>query len=253
MITVKRFSGTILAVDDTPSNVELLEAWLTPEGYRVKTATSGAEALEKIKAEHPDLVLLDVMMPGMDGLAVCRKIREDKKLPYIPVIFITASELELKDVVKGLDSGGDDYIRKPFEPTELFSRIQSTLRIKRLYDDLAKTKAELSRYVSLSTLKMVENKIKGHEEPMNYDAYVTVLFSDIRGFTQISEGMDSKDLFDQLNTTIGKQLKVIEKYEGIIDKLSGDEVMAVFEGPRMGENAIGCALELAYEELLRQC
>lgn len=127
------------------------------------------------------------------------------------------------------------------------ARIISCLRVKALYEELAQTKKELSRYVSLSTLRMVENKITGHEDLLNYDAYVTVLFSDIRGFTQISEGMDPNELFNKLNANIGKQLGVIEKYQGIIDKLSGDGVMAVFEGPEMGENALECASEIVHE------
>lgn len=113
---------------------------------------------------------------------------------------------------------------------------------------MAKTKAELSRYVSLPTLKMVENKVQHTQaEALDQDAYVTVLFSDIRGFTQISEGMAPSDVFAELNVNIGKQLKIIEKYQGIIEKLNGDEVIAIFYGPDMGDNALGCALEIIQE------
>lgn len=244
---MNHMSERILVVDDTPINIALLEGILTPAGYTVDAAESGEEALDKVVNDTPDLILLDVMMPKMNGYEVCRRIRENKALPYIPIIYITASELEQKNIIEGLDAGGDDYIRKPFDIAELLARIISCMRVKALYEELAKTKAELSRYVSLSTLRMVESKITGHEEPLNYDAYVTVLFSDIRGFTQISEGMDPEELFNKLNANIGKQLRVIEKYQGIIDKLSGDEVMAVFEGPEMGDNALGCALEIVHE------
>lgn len=243
----KHMPERILVVDDTPMNIDLMEGILTPVGYTVDSAKSGEEALGKVVNDTPDLILLDVMMPEMNGYEVCRRIRENKSLPYIPIIYITASELEQKNITEGLDAGGDDYIRKPFDVAELLARIISCLRVKALYEELAQTKKELSRYVSLSTLRMVENKITGHEDPLNYDAYVTVLFSDIRGFTQISEGMDPNELFNKLNANIGKQLGVIEKYQGIIDKLSGDGVMAVFEGPEMGENALECALEIVHE------
>jgi len=236
----------ILVVDDRPLNIELLDAILTSAGYTVESAESGKEALNKIFNDPPDLILLDVMMPEMNGYEVCRRIKKNTSLPYVPIIYITASELEQEDVIEGLDAGGDDYIRKPFEMAELLGRIKSCLRVKSLYDDLAKAKTELSRYVSLPTLKMVENKIHPHPEPENHDAYVTILFSDIRGFTQISEGMTPADIFDKLNINIGTQLKIIEKYQGIIEKLNGDEIMVVFEGPDMANNAVRCALEIIH-------
>ena len=244
---MKHMAKRVLIVDDTPMNIDFLEAILTPAGYAVDSAESGKKALDKVVNDTPDLILLDVMMPEMNGYEVCRRIRENKALPYIPIIYVTASKIEQKNILEGLAAGGDDYIRKPLNAAELLARIISCLRVKGLYEELTKTKAELSRYVSLSTLRMVESKITGHEEPLNYDAYVTVLFSDIRGFTQISEGMEPEDIFNKLNANIGKQLRVIEKYHGIIDKLSGDEVMAVFEGPEMGYNAVGCAVEIVHE------
>jgi len=135
-------------------------------------------------------------------------------------------------------------VRKPFDVTELFSRINANLRVKALYDELAKTKVELSRYVSLSTAKMVEGMVFGQEKPANRTAEVTVLFSDLRGFTQISENIDPEEVFRKLNRNLTKQIGVIEKYGGIIDKLSGDAVMAVFEGHEMVDNAIQCALQI---------
>ncbi len=245
---MKQTDVKILVVDDLPMNIELLVDILTPEGYIVDSAGGGEEALEKVLNDPPDLILLDVMMPVMNGYEVCRKIRGNKSLPYVPIIYVTASELEQKHAIEGLNAGGDDYIRKPFKIGELLERIISCLRVKSLYDELARTKAELSRYVSLSTLKMVENQIQHFQtEPQDRDAYVTILFSDIRGFTQITEGMAPSDVFDKLNANIGKQLRIIEKYNGIIEKLNGDEVMAVFEGPEMSDNALGCALEIIQE------
>lgn len=238
----------ILVVDDFALNIELLKEILTPVGYAVDSAERGEQALDIVFTDPPDLILLDVMMPGMNGYEVCRRIRKNTALPYVPIIYITASELEQKHVLEGLNAGGDDYIRKPFEIAELLARISSCLRVKALYDELAKTKAELSRYVSLSTRRMVEKKIQlNQSETFDRDAYVTILFSDIRGFTQISEGMAPADVFAKLNTNIGKQLKIIETYNGIIEKLNGDEVMAVFDGPDMGDNALGCAREIIQE------
>jgi class 3 adenylate cyclase len=245
---MKHMDAKILIVDDFSMNISLLKEILIPVGYTVDSAESGEEALDKVLTDPPDLILLDVMMPKMNGYEVCRRIRGNKSLPYIPIIYITASELQQENVIEGLDAGGDDYVRKPFDIAELLERIISCLRVKDLYDKLAKTKSELSRYVSLSTLRMVENKIRNiNAEPQDRDAYVTILFSDIRGFTQIAEGMAPSDVFAKLNTNIRKQLKIVAKYQGIIEKLNGDEVMAIFDGPDMSDNALGCAIEIIQE------
>lgn len=234
-------SKKILIVDDEPINIELLEDLLIPQKYIVEGALNGEEALAKIQKDLPDLILLDVMMPGMNGFQVCSEVRKNSSLPYIPIIFITAYQIDQSDIIHGLDMGGDDYIRKPFDSSELFSRIRSCLRVKKLYDDLARTKTELSRYVSLSTVDMVEKKASKEVFQADRAAVVTVLFSDIRGFTNFSENMVPAEIFKMLNLNLSRQIKVIEKYNGIIDKLNGDEIMAIFEGPDMASNALKCA------------
>lgn len=249
--------STIMVVDDTPANLTLLDVILRAEGYRVMTFPSGDLALRAIAASPPDLILLDVMMPGMNGFETCRRIRENKELPYIPIIFLTASERDQHNAVEGLDSGGDDYIRKPFEMFELISRIKTNLRVKAAHDQLSKMKAELSRYVSLSTVRMVEDMVADDQGPRTRMANVTVMFSDIRGFTELAADADPEAVFERLNDIIQKQIHVIENYHGIIDKLTGDEVMAIFEGPQMADNAIQCALrivkDLSREKWLDHC
>jgi adenylate cyclase len=234
----------ILAVDDEPFNLDLLEAVLLPEGYTVEMATSGGETLDKIKQVNPDLILLDVMMPDMDGYEVCGRIRADTTLSYIPIIFVTAKHKDPKDMIHGLDIGGDDYIGKPFNPPELLSRIRSALRFKELFDRLSRTKSELSRYVSLSTMELVEKSISGEMLKAGETRDVTILFSDIRGFTSLSENMDPQKVFEMLNLYLSKQIKVIEQHHGIIDKLTGDEIMAIFEGPDMVKNALRCGASI---------
>ncbi|MBD1938983.1 response regulator [Microcoleus sp. FACHB-68] len=124
----KRQAVRILAVDDIEDNLSLLEAILREEGYEVDTATNGKLALAKIEASLPDLVLMDAMMPGMDGYEVIRRIRENKKLPFIPVLLITA--YEDANAALGLDLGANDFIRKPIEYEELMARIKASLRMK---------------------------------------------------------------------------------------------------------------------------
>ncbi len=239
--------GRVLVIDDTPMNIEMIDSLLTPHGYKVEGAQSGTDAFNKLNEKIPDLILLDVMMPRMNGYEVCRRLREKKELSYIPIIFITASELDQKDVIEGLECGGNDYIRRPFDAAELLSRINANIRLKKVYDELARAKAELSRYVSLSTVRMVEEMASGRKGPAHRTADVTVLFSDIRDFSQVSENMPPEDIFRKLNMNLKMQMKVIEKYGGIIDKLSGDAVMAVFEGPKMADNALYCARDIVNE------
>src|SRR6188508_1329653 len=125
----------ILVVDDTPSNIKVLDAALTPRGYAVIGAGSGAEGLRSIAEEAPDLVLLDVVMPGMDGYEVCRRLRADPATQLLPVIMITASGDQEK--VRAIEAGADDFIQKPFDQAELLARVRSLLRIKRFQDELA--------------------------------------------------------------------------------------------------------------------
>lgn len=132
----------VLVVDDHPQNVELLEAYLVPEGYDVVTAYDGVEALERVEEGAPDIVLLDVMMPRMDGYEVCRKMKEDEETRFIPIVMVTALK-ELDDKIESIEAGADDFLTKPIVKIELLTRIKSLIRVKRLHDDLEKSYREL--------------------------------------------------------------------------------------------------------------
>lgn len=138
-------TAQILVVDDVPANVKLLEAKLTNEYYNVIGASDGFEALAIAKEKRPDLILLDVMMPGMDGFEVCKKLKEDPKVSHIPVVMVTALS-DHKDRIRGLDAGADDFLTKPISDTALFARVKSLVRIKVLLDELRmrdQTRAQL--------------------------------------------------------------------------------------------------------------
>jgi DNA-binding NtrC family response regulator len=122
----------ILVVDDHPSNVKVLRVRLEAEGHEVLEALNGIDALEIVTRQKPDLVLLDLMMPGMDGYEVCRRIKEQKGTDFVPVIMVTA-RTETEAIVRGLEQGADEYITKPFEPLELMARVKSMLRIRQMY------------------------------------------------------------------------------------------------------------------------
>src|SRR2546427_7623960 len=123
----------ILVVDDTVHNVKMLADLLAAKGYAIVTAASGQEALERVDAERPDLVLLDVMMPGMDGYEVCRRIRANPEYGILPVVMVTALD-PTRERIKGLEAGADDFLTKPVNMGELVARVRSLLRIKDLYD-----------------------------------------------------------------------------------------------------------------------
>jgi len=141
----------ILVVDDQPQNNELLEAYLAPQGYEIIKATNGEEALAKLAANEIDLILLDVMMPGMDGFEVTRRIRRDEKNRLMPVIIVTALQ-ETEDRINGIKAGCDDYITKPFDKRELLARVQSLLKIKEYNDLMSNYRKELESEV----VKMTE-------------------------------------------------------------------------------------------------
>src|SRR5918995_495535 len=135
----------ILVVDDNPANLEILETRLARQGYEVITARDGDEALVAARAQAPDLILLDVMMPGKDGIQVCRELKADPSLPFMPIILVTAKAAP-DDIVAGLDAGGDEYITKPVDHAALVARVRSLLRIKTLHDTVQQQAAQLEAW-----------------------------------------------------------------------------------------------------------
>ncbi len=145
--------SVILAVDDQPQNIELLEAFLGPAGYRVVPADSGEKALEQLAQELPDLILLDVVMPRMNGFEVLRKLRADPRTQYIPVIMLTALK-GIEDRVRAIEAGCDDFLSKPFDKVELLARVRSLVRIKAYHDQLLAYENRLETEVAHKTAKL---------------------------------------------------------------------------------------------------
>ena len=181
----------ILIVDDNPTNLDILQARLRANKYEVITAADGEAGLAMAREKQPDLMLLDIMMPKMDGIEVCRRIKEDSSLPFMPIIMVTA-KADSKDVVAGLEAGGDEYLTKPVDHAALVARVESMLRIKELHDTVLEQSAQLrvqletaTKIQSLFWPKIPELKGGGHiwavSVPANYvggDLYDVIPLSD---------------------------------------------------------------------------
>ena len=152
-------SARVLVVDDILPNVKLLEAKLSSEYYDVLTATNGPDALEKVAAQSPDIVLLDVMMPGMDGFEVCRRIKADPLTAHIPVVMVTALT-DASDRIKGLEAGADDFLSKPLNDIALMARVRSLVRLKMTIDEWR------AREITASQLGVVDRAANAMNEPV---------------------------------------------------------------------------------------
>jgi len=243
----------ILIVDDTVHNVKMLADLLAAKGYAIVTAASGQEGLEKVEAEQPDLVLLDVMMPGMDGYEVCRRIRANPEYGILPVVMVTALD-PTRERIKGLDAGADDFLTKPVNMAELIARVRSLLRIKDLYTtvqtqaaELADLNANLEQRVQAQVTQLERlGRLKrffspqlaeliisgGAEDPLtSHRREITVVFVDLRGFTAFAETAPPEEVMDVLHEYHGELGRVIVESEGTLEHFAGDGLMVFFNDP----------------------
>jgi len=236
----------ILVVDDTPANVKLLGDLLASRGYAVSTAANGEEALAKVAAEKPDLVLLDVMMPGLSGYDVCRRIRADPATALLPVVMCTSLDPQ-QERVKGIEAGADDFLSKPVNQPELFARVKSSLRVKALHDELALLNASLEKRVAeqvseierLARLKRFVSPRVGDlilagevDDPLKtHRREITVVFTDLRGFTAFSETAEPEEVMGVLREYHATLGNIVLAHEGTVEHFAGDGVMILFNDP----------------------
>jgi adenylate cyclase len=257
---------TVLAVDDQPPNLRLLEAVLSPRGYRVIMASSGEEALELLPTSGADLVLLDIVMPGIDGYEVCRRIRRAPETAFLPVVMITASGNQEK--ARAIEAGADDFVSKPFDQSELLARVASLARIKRYHDtmtgqavELARWNAELEarvntqleelqrmnrlrRFLSPQVAELVINS--GDDSVLgSHRREIVVVFCDMRGFTAFAESSEPEEVMGVLreyHTALGE---LIFRYEGTLERFTGDGLMVFFNDPIPLDDPAHRAVEMA--------
>ena len=278
-----RDPARILVVDDIADNVEILRMRLTSLGYEVIVAEDGERALAKVHEAPPDLILLDIMMPKIDGLEVVKRLKADPSLPFIPVILVTA-KASPKDVVAGLelgqrgervftprlphrqaglDAGGDDYLTKPIEHGALVARVRAMLRIKALHDEVqalnqgleAKVRDQVEELERVGRLRrflapqLAQAIVSAGDDKMleNHRREVVALFCDLRGFTSFSETAEPEDIMAVLGEYHGAVGPLIRKYEGTLDRFTGDGMMVFFNDPLPCPDAPERAARLAIE------
>ena len=272
----------ILVVDDVPDNVQIVQLRLESQSYGVITAGDGAEALEKVRSALPDLILLDVMMPGIDGIETVKRLKADPSLPFIPVILLTARS-DTKEVIAGLDSGADDYLTKPFDHGALLARVRAMLRIKALHDtvqdqsrlleeqagELASMNRTLEKRVAAQVAELERvGRLKRFLSPQITDVIVAegqdnalqshrrevvVLFCDLRGFTAFAETSEPEEVMEALreyHLAIGP---LVHRFDGTVGHFAGDGLMVFFNDPIACPDPVAraCGLAVAIREALQ--
>jgi DNA-binding response OmpR family regulator len=269
----------ILVVDDVPENRRLLEAVLAPHGYDVILAGDGAAALELVESADPDLMLLDVVMPDMDGYTVCRRLRDRRDSAVLPVIMITSSIGPEK--TKAIEAGADDFIPKPFNHHELLTRVRSLLRIKRYHDTIKVQAAELlelNRTLEERVRTQVEElerlkQLRRFLSPQLADAIVSsgdnsilrshrrqvaMFFADLRGWTRFVDAVEPEELMrvlGEFHDTIGG---LVRRFDATVGFLEGDGIQLFFNDPIEVPDAalqavrLGCALRAEMADLTPQ-
>jgi adenylate cyclase len=257
---------TVLAVDDQPTNLRLLDAVLTPRGHRVITTSSGPEALSVLETEDVDVVLLDILMPGMDGHEVCRRIRATPATEFLPVVMITASGSEQRLIA--LQSGADDFVTKPFDQSELLARVASLARIKRYHDtirrqadELAAWNAELETRVATQLEELerasrlrhflspqLADLVVGDEDLLrSHRREIVVVFTDLRNFTTFAEASEPEEVMGVLGEHHRAVGALVHSYNGTLERFTGDGVMVFFNDPVPCDDAAERAVRMSID------
>ncbi|MBL0124887.1 MAG: response regulator [Betaproteobacteria bacterium] len=264
-----RATGEILVVDDNAANVRLLSDLLAFHGYQVRTAHDGEGCLAAVAEKIPDLILLDVIMPGMDGFSVCRCLRGDPRHQMLPIVLVTSLDPH-DERVKGLDAGADDFLSKPIHAPELLARVRSLLRVKYLYeqvqaqarelaswnetlearvaDEVAKNArlARLKRFVSPQLADLIV--AGGADDPLkSHRREIAVVFIDLRGFTAFAENTEPERVMSALHEFHTAMGRIVQRHAGTLERFTGDGMMVFFNDPVPIPEPAKRAVEMARE------
>jgi two-component system sensor histidine kinase ChiS len=230
----------ILLVDDEPNNLLLLESLLSVQEYQTQSAHSGQEAINLAQSSKPDLILLDVMMPDMNGFEVCNSLRQQEELKTVPIIFLTALDDD-ESRIQGIEMMADDYITKPFNSQLLLAKIKNILHLNQMRSQTIKTQPEtetysetLDSFLPTQFLKRIApNDIESISLGEKIEAEVSILYCDIRRYTAIAESQAPSQTFEWLNYFLNQMSLCINHYHGFIDKYLGDAILAIFDRDNM--------------------
>lgn len=263
-------SHKVLIIDDTPANVKLLADLLSVKGYAVATAPNGNEGLAKVTSEHPDIVLLDVMMPGLSGYDVCRTIRANPVTALLPVVLVTSLDPN-QERVKGMEAGADDFLQKPINQQELFARVKSLLRVKSLQDEVKQQADKLAEWNAMLEARVQEQltqlerlgRLKSFFSPQLGEAIlagggedllkthrreVNVVFLDLRGFTAFIDSAEPEEVMELLREYHAAMGKLVLAHGGTLERFAGDGMMIFFNDPlpmeKPAEEAVKMSLEM---------
>ncbi len=230
----------ILIVDDEPLNVDYLEQELEELGYDTMSARDGQEALECVAADPPDLILLDILMPVMDGFAVCRALKGDDATRLIPIVIMTTLD-GIEDRIRGIEAGADDFLTKPVNQRQLIARLQTTLRLKHTVDrklrELRQIKDHFAKFVPEAVRRLVAENPEAPELDKR-ERDVSVLFVDISGYGRLTERLDPSTLNAVVERYFSSFLDRIHERGGDINETAGDGFMAIFQDPDIDTHAI---------------
>ena len=257
---------SIVVVEDDDHIAELLELYLTQASFRVFRAATGEDGLGLVAARSPDLVVLDIGLPGLSGYDVCRAIRANPQSGILPVVMVTA--LDASERIAGLEAGADDFLTKPINQPELIARVKSLLRIKSLYDEVQRQRTELedwnrtleqrveqgvAQVERLSRMKrffspQIAELILGGgtDDPLrSHRSEITVVFLDLRGYTAFTEASDPEEVMSVLREYHREMGRLIMVYEGTVERFAGDSIMVFFNDPLPVTNPAQKAVHMA--------